>query len=83
MSHAEAAQIGAITFGGAPVDPAASYRVTMNSFLATGGDGFATFDTGTDATGGRQDIDAFVAALTAAKPAGIPVPPLDRIVPIP
>ena len=57
-----------------------SFRVTMNNFLATGGDGFTVFNEGTDALGGAQDIDAFVAAFAAAEPAGIAVPPLDRIV---
>lgn len=75
-----AAKIGAITLGGTPIDPAGSYRVTMNSFLATGGDGFAVFNAGTDATGGGQDVDALVAAFEAAKAGGIPVPPLNRIV---
>jgi 5'-nucleotidase len=52
----------------------------MNSFLAAGGDGFTVFNEGTDALGGAQDIDALVAAFAAAEPAGIAVPPLDRIV---
>ncbi|MGH3753195.1 MAG: bifunctional metallophosphatase/5'-nucleotidase [Pseudonocardiaceae bacterium] len=78
-----AAKIGTISLGGTPIDPAASYRVTMNSFLATGGDGFTTFNAGTDALGGAQDIDALIAAFTAAKPAGIAVPPLNRIVTTP
>ncbi|MCC7015534.1 MAG: bifunctional metallophosphatase/5'-nucleotidase [Planctomycetes bacterium] len=32
-----------IEIGGKPLDPAASYRVATNSFLAGGGDGFAEF----------------------------------------
>ena len=60
--------------------PADSFRVTMNSFLAAGGDGFTVFNEGTDALGGAQDIDALVAAFAAAEPAGIAVPPPDRIV---
>ena len=52
----------------------------MNSFLATGGDGFTVFNAGTGATGGGQDIDALIAAFTAAGPAGIAVPPLNRII---
>jgi hypothetical protein len=32
---------------------------------------------------GGQDIDALVAAFTAAKPAGIAVPALNRILPLP
>jgi 5'-nucleotidase len=45
---------------GVAVDKAASYRVAMNSFLATGGDGFSVFNEGTDQLGGEIDIDAAV-----------------------
>ena len=75
-----AAKIGSITLGGTEINPATAYRVTMNSFLATGGDGFTVFNSGTNATGGGQDIDAFVAAFTAAGAGGIAVPPLNRII---
>jgi 2',3'-cyclic-nucleotide 2'-phosphodiesterase (5'-nucleotidase family) len=34
--------------GGEPLDPAATYRVVTNNFLAPGGDGFAAFTQGTD-----------------------------------
>ena len=36
------------------------YRVTMNSFLSTGGDGFALFNLGTDSLGADLDVDALV-----------------------
>jgi 5'-nucleotidase len=75
-----AGKIGRMWVGGAEVTPTSSYRVTMNNFLATGGDGFTVFNEGTSALGGAQDIDAFVAAFQAAEPAGIAVPPLNRIV---
>ena len=75
-----AGKIGTISLSGTPIADGTSYRVTMNSFLATGGDGFTVFNAGTAATGGGQDIDAFVAAFTAAGATGIAVPPLDRIV---
>jgi 5'-nucleotidase len=75
-----AGKIGRMFVGGVEVAPADSFRVTMNSFLAAGGDGFTVFNEGTDALGGAQDIDALVAAFVAAEPAGIAVPPLDRIV---
>jgi len=78
-----AAQIGVISINGTAIDPAASYRVTMNNFLATGGDGFTVFNSGTDVLGGAQDIDSFVAYLTAAGATGVPVPALNRIVPKP
>src|SRR6266567_117409 len=74
-------RIGRIFVNGTEVGPADSFRVTMNNFLATGGDDFTVFKEGTNVLGGAQDIDALVAAFTAAGSAGIAVPPLDRIVP--
>jgi 5'-nucleotidase len=74
-----AGHIGRMFVAGTEVTPTASFRVTMNNFLAAGGDGFTVFNEGTDALGGAQDIDAFVAAFAAAEPAGIAVPPLNRI----
>lgn len=47
------------TLGGKPIDPARNYRVTMNSFLAAGGDDFTVFENGTDAAVGPVDLDAF------------------------
>jgi 5'-nucleotidase len=41
-------------------EPAREVRVTVNSFLAAGGDGFSTFAEGKAALGGAQDIDALV-----------------------
>jgi len=55
-----------VRLNGQPLDPAASYRVTVNSFLAGGGDGLPTLAEGTDrvvAPGG--DVDALVAWLQA------------------
>ncbi|MBG6084485.1 5'-nucleotidase C-terminal domain-containing protein [Zhihengliuella flava] len=50
-----------LEFNGEEVDPAATYRVVTNSFLAAGGDNFATFLEGTDvADSGQVDIDATV-----------------------
>jgi 5'-nucleotidase len=65
------------------VTPTDTFRVTMNNFLATGGDSFTVFNEGTQALGGAQDIDALVAYFAANSPAGIAVPPLNRIVPVP
>ena len=74
------AKIGRMFINGTEVGPTDSFRITMNNFLATGGDGFTVFNEGTDPLGGAQDIDALVAAFAAAEPAGIAGPPLDRIV---
>jgi 5'-nucleotidase len=68
-----------VTLNGAPLDPAASYRVTVNSFLADGGDGFATLAQGTDRLGGEVDTDAFEAYLRAQPPSGLAPPATDRI----
>jgi len=78
-----AAKIGKMWVNGVEVTPASTYRVTMNNFLASGGDGFTVFNGGTDPLGGAIDLDALVAYFGANEPAGIAVPPLNRIVPIP
>src|SRR3972149_1786689 len=44
-----------IKIHGAPVEPAASYRVTVNNFLAGGGGGFAAVTAGTAMGTGRID----------------------------
>jgi 5'-nucleotidase len=71
-----------LTIGGVPVDPTASYRITVNNFLAGGGDAFATLAQGTDRTGGALDLDALVAYLAPSAQPGAPpqaVPALNRI----
>jgi 5'-nucleotidase len=75
-------KVGRMWVNGVLVAGTDSFRVTMNNFLATGGDGFTVFNEGTDALGGAQDIDAFVDYFEAAGAAGIAVPALDRIVPV-
>ncbi len=66
-----------ITINGAAVDPAASYRITVNSFLADGGDKFTVLKEGTDRLGGEVDLDAFEAYFTAHSP--VAPGPKDRI----
>jgi len=73
-------KVGRMWINGVEVMPTDSFRVTMNNFLATGGDGFTVFNEGTNALGGAVDLDAFVDYFEANEPAGIAVPPLDRIV---
>ncbi|GDY31231.1 bifunctional metallophosphatase/5'-nucleotidase [Gandjariella thermophila] len=70
-------KVSDITVNGQPVRPDASYRVTVNNFLAGGGDGFTALRDGTGVTGGGQDLDAFTGYL-GAHPNLVP-PPLDRI----
>ncbi|MFF0150735.1 bifunctional metallophosphatase/5'-nucleotidase [Micromonospora sp. NPDC005203] len=66
-----------LTLGGTAVDTAATYRVTVNNFLAGGGDGFSALTGGTNQVTGQIDLDAFVAYLTAQSP--VSAPTLDRI----
>ena len=47
-----------MTLNGKPLDPAKSYRVTINNFLSSGGDNFTALSVGRDATDGGLDLDA-------------------------
>ncbi|MFD4611039.1 MULTISPECIES: bifunctional metallophosphatase/5'-nucleotidase [unclassified Streptomyces] len=64
-----------IRVDGKPVDPNATYRVAMNSFLADGGDGFTEFAKGTDQLVGSDDLAALVDYLTANTSAAAPYTP--------
>jgi 5'-nucleotidase len=57
-----------IKIAGVVLDPAASYRLTVNSFLADGGDNFTVLTQGTDRLGGAQDLDALSAYFAAKSP---------------
>ncbi len=66
-------RITSITLGGKPIDPAASYRVTTNGFLALGGDGFTVFKAGQGAVTGPTDIEALEAYFHSAPSLDVPV----------
>jgi 5'-nucleotidase len=51
---------GSVAINGTPILQTGLYRVAMNNFLASGGDGFGAFNEGTDPLGGEIDIDAAV-----------------------
>jgi 5'-nucleotidase len=51
---------GSLKIDGRPIAPDARVRVTVNSFLAAGGDGFGAFGEGSDRLGGPPDLDALV-----------------------
>lgn len=61
------------SLNGIPIDPAATYRVTMNSFLASGGDGFSVFTQGTDSVTGPVDLDAMEEYLRAVPVRKLPI----------
>ena len=73
--------IASIMINGAPIDPSGNYRVTVNSFLADGGDGFAVLVQGTNRLGGDVDLDALEKYFVANSP--VAPGPQNRIVQIP
>jgi 5'-nucleotidase len=81
-SAAVGSKVGNITLNGVALDPAATYRVTVNSFLADGGDNYTILRDGTDRVAGNVDTDAFENYLKA-NPGGITPGPQDRIVVVP
>ncbi|TWG08500.1 bifunctional metallophosphatase/5'-nucleotidase [Saccharopolyspora dendranthemae] len=84
-SYSAGAPIGSkvteISINGQPVDPNTPYRVSVNNFLAGGGDGFTELTKGTDIVGGPVDLDAFLGYLNAHP--GLVPPPADRITALP
>jgi 5'-nucleotidase len=62
---------------GETIEPAKAYRVTVNNYLALGGDGFTALKDGTAAQFGIYDVDALFAYFGANSPI-TPAPP-DRI----
>jgi 5'-nucleotidase len=73
--------MASIKIKGVAVDPQAPYRVTVNSFLADGGDHFLTFREGTDRLGGPQDVDAFEAYFRTHSP--VAPGPQNRVTAVP
>lgn len=68
---------GSVKLNGQPLDPARSYRVTVNSFIASGGDNFVILKEGKNVRTGVMDVDA-LEAFVKANPTLAPGP-LDRI----
>ena len=86
-SYSDGAAVGSkvdpatIKINGVTVNPATGYRVTMNSFLADGGDGFSVFRQCTNQLGGEIDLDALVRYFQGHSP--ISPPPANRITRLP
>ena len=66
--------VAVVDAAGQVVEPGRSWRVTVNSFLADGGDAFTVLKGGTDRLGGGQDIDALSAYMAGFQ---APLPPYD------
>ncbi|CAN5781851.1 bifunctional metallophosphatase/5'-nucleotidase [soil metagenome] len=61
-------KISNMMLNGVAIDPAGSYRVTANNFLAGGGDNFPGFTVGTNEQTGADDLVALEAYLGANSP---------------
>jgi len=57
-----------MSLNGQRIDPAANYRVTVNNYLAVGGDGFTVLKEGTAAQFGIYDVDALYGYFQANSP---------------
>jgi len=77
MRRAPGARVFDLRLHGVPLRDDAIYRVTVNSFLAEGGDGFTLLRQAATAANGMQDIDALAAYLRRRAPLVPPLP--DRI----
>jgi 5'-nucleotidase len=73
----EKVDISSIKIKGTSIDPHGLYRLTVNSFLADGGDNFSILKEGIDRIGGSLDIDAFANYFAAFSP--VAPGPKDRI----
>jgi 5'-nucleotidase len=69
-------RIVSILIDGKPIDPARSYRVTVNNFLASGGDNFTVLSRGINPVDGGLDLDATEAYLKSNPP----IPQKGRVV---
>lgn len=75
---------GSLKVDGHPLAADARVRVTVNSFLASGGDGFAAFSQGTERVVGIPDVDALVEYLRPTlEGAPLPRPQGPRISQVP
>jgi len=74
-------KVSNVALNGVPLDPNAVYRVTVNSFLADGGDNFLALKNGTNRLGGAVDTDAFEAYFVAFSP--VMPGPQNRITTVP
>jgi 5'-nucleotidase len=77
LSQPAGSRVFNIKINGTNVDPLASYRVAMNNFLASGGDGFTVFNEGTNPLGGEIDLDALVNYFLKSSP--VAPGPQDRV----
>ncbi|MFD8980740.1 bifunctional metallophosphatase/5'-nucleotidase [Streptomyces sp. NPDC059564] len=79
-SGADRIVVDSVRLNGAAIDPAKTYRVAMNEFLAGGGDGFTVLKDHKNKLVGIPDLEAFNALLAKSSAANpIAAPAADRI----
>jgi 5'-nucleotidase len=71
------ARVSEVTVAGQPLQPQRDYRVTVNNFIAVGGDGFEEFQRGRAPLSGPSDVQALEAHV--ARLGVLQAVPLDRI----
>jgi 5'-nucleotidase len=72
MSRPVGDRVVDLRFNGQPIDPATTYRITTNSFLAQGGDSFTLLARQKDGVIGVSDLDALEAWLKGAERRTVP-----------
>ena len=79
-----ASPISELRIAGDPLAAEGTYRITVNSFLADGGDRFFVLRSGSDRAGGPLDLDALEGYLAPSLTGEAVAPPaLDRVTRIP
>jgi 5'-nucleotidase len=77
LARPAGARIRDLSLDGVPLRDEAVYRVTMNSFLASGGDNFTIFRDGTNERVGPQDLEALERYIASG--GVLALPPAGRI----
>jgi 5'-nucleotidase len=75
LSNPAGQRIVRMALNGRAIDPAGSYRVAVNNFLASGGDNFTVLASGGDAVDAGTDVDALEAYVRG----GVTAPATDRV----
>jgi len=68
LTKPEGQRIVSMTLDHHPIDPTKRYRLTVNNFLASGGDGFSVLTQGTETFDAGLDLDALEAWLATNPP---------------
>ncbi|HET9416413.1 MAG TPA: bifunctional metallophosphatase/5'-nucleotidase [Candidatus Limnocylindria bacterium] len=79
-------KVSNMVLNGTAIDPAATYRVTMNNFIGAGGDDFPALTLGTNEQTGLDDLvalEAYLATHNPYTPADLSVPANQRITTVP